>query len=425
MIRARHSFVLVLLLTLVPAAVSAQRDTRYTREASKYIGMAMTKQTDAERATQYQEALKHLREGMEKDAQNAKVWLLSGSVLASLGEMQEADAAFRKALELHPDYAEDVRNERHQAWANAFNAGIAAMDAQQLDEAVRLMEGAQLLFQERPEALMNLGVLYANRNEPEKAEKAFKDAAAAVSSPLYATLTPEEQEQWNRFRDMAKISIGQMHVGAGVTAFQAEKFDDAFAAFATALQANPHARDAMFNQAQALWAQASAEEKKLETAPAEQHAAIKARVLELYGKAEPIVLRTLEIDPTNDALHAILINANRLRREFAATDAEREQYQQAALTRLQARDALPFYLDEIAITPDAEGGATLAGKLYNVKLEPGATVKVRFTLLGLDGSTVAEQEVTATAGAVDALNPFEVKLTPTGEVAGWKYVVLP
>src|SRR5690606_26937333 len=169
MIRVGRTSLLVGTLLLLPTAASAQKDTRQTREAEKFIGLAMTRQDEAERTGMYQQAMTHLRQGMTEDAQNAKVWLLAGTALAALGELVEADKAFDRAVELHPDYAEDVKSERETAWVMAFNNGIQLMDAQDFDGALKAMEGAQIIYDERPEALMNLGALYANAGEPGKA----------------------------------------------------------------------------------------------------------------------------------------------------------------------------------------------------------------------------------------------------------------
>lgn len=424
MIRAVRPTLVLLFALLVPTLASAQKDSRYTREAEKYIGLAMTKQAQADRATQYQEAMKHLREGMQKDASNPKVWFLAGSVLASLGEVQEANAAFEKALELNPGYAEDIRVERHGGWAEAFNAGVAAMDEQKYDEAIRLMENAQLLFNERPEALMNLGLLYANRSDLAKAEQAFRDAVTATSSPLFATLEAEEQAQWLRYRDMAQTSIAQMQLARGVDAFQEQKYEEAFAEFSKAAESNPQSRDAIFNQAQALWAQAAALNDTLGKLPAGEQAAAKQKIEKVYREAEAIARRALELDPNNDALYAIIINAHQTRGEFAPSEADKKAHRDAVLAALEAQEKLTVILDEVAVMPDQEGVA-ITGKVKNVKLAPGSQVRIRFVLVGLDGKQVGEQEVTATVGAVDEQTTFEGRVVPSGEMAGWKYTILP
>ena len=114
--------------------------------------------------------------------------IVAGSVLAALGEMQEADAAFKKAVEMHPPYAADVESERESAWIEAFNAGLAKMDEKDYAGAIKLMENAQIIYALRPEGLMNLGALYANANESEKAEKAFQDAINATNAVYQETV---------------------------------------------------------------------------------------------------------------------------------------------------------------------------------------------------------------------------------------------
>ena len=123
MIRFGRLNLALALLLLVPTVASAQRDSRYTREASKHIGLAMTRSDEAQRKQMYETALTHLREGMERDGDNAKVWLLAGSVFAALGDMVEADRAFVKAVQMHPAYAEEIAGEREQAWIDAFMPG--------------------------------------------------------------------------------------------------------------------------------------------------------------------------------------------------------------------------------------------------------------------------------------------------------------
>ncbi|MGH7464950.1 MAG: tetratricopeptide repeat protein, partial [Longimicrobiales bacterium] len=237
---------LLLVLLLVPAVASGQKDTRQTREASKFIGLAMTRQEPAERADMYRQAMEHLRQGMTEDAENAKVWLLAGTALAALGEVQEADQAFKRAEQLNPEYAEEIAAERESAWVQAFNEGIQLMDQQQYAEAIRVMESAQTIYALRPEALMNLGALYANAGEPQKAEQALLQAIEATKGPVFAELEPEQQAEWVRFRTLATANIAQIQAQQGIESFQAEQFDSAAVRFLRAAEANSQARDYWF-----------------------------------------------------------------------------------------------------------------------------------------------------------------------------------
>jgi tetratricopeptide (TPR) repeat protein len=204
----------VLMLGLLPAAASAQRDNRYTREATKFIGLAMTRQAEAQRADMYRLAMVQLRDGMQVDPDNAKVWLLAGQVLAALGEVRQADAAFNKAEALHPPYADEIAGEREAAWMEFFKKGIAAMNRERYTEAIQLFEGAHLLYSERPEGLMNLGALYANFGENEKAVMAFREAIKATQGPLAERLDPDTREAWSSYREMAEETIAVL-LGGG------------------------------------------------------------------------------------------------------------------------------------------------------------------------------------------------------------------
>jgi hypothetical protein len=51
-------------------------------------------------------------------------------------------------------------------------------------------------------------------------------------------------------------------------------------------------------------------------------------------------------------------------------------------------------------------------------------VTLRFTLLDLEGTVVGEQAITVAAPAAEQSVAFEGAAPTTGEVAGWKYVVV-
>lgn len=414
----------LLLLLLLPGLAFAQRDTRETREASKFIGLAMTRQEPAERADMYRQAMEHLRQGMESDAENAKVWLLAGTALAALGEMEEADQAFDRAEQLNPEYAAEIRDERETAWVGAFNRGIQLMDEQRFPEAIEAMEGAQAIYTERPEALMNLGALYANAGEALKAEQALLQAIDATNGPLFDQLDEEQQAQWVRYRTMAEGNIAQIQAQQGVEAFEAEQFDSAAARFRRASETNPQARDYWFNYGQALWAMTSALEEELEAAT---QAADSTRIIEqlgdLYTEVQTVAQRTREFDPNNEVLFLMEARTHRMGGEWG-DEAARNAGQQAALRLLEAHGALTVHLDQVAAISDDDGNVEIRGMLKNVSLEEGSTVTLRFSLLDPEGATIGTHDVTVTAPAADQTVPFESTTTVEGEMAGWKYEVV-
>jgi tetratricopeptide (TPR) repeat protein len=430
---------LAFVLLLLPTVVTAQKDTKQTKEASKYLGLAMTKQSPAERTPLYEQALVHLRQAQTEDAQNANVWKLSGQVLAALGNLPEADAAFKKAVELHPPYAEEVEGEREAAWIEAFNAGLAKMDAKDYAGAIQLLEGAQQLYSKRPEGLMNLGAMYASgavcNDLPQaeqaacrtaqmaKSEEAFKAALEATKGPLFEKLDEEGKASWLRFRDMATLNLAQMAGARGVAHFEAQRFDEAAKAFREAADINPHARDYWFNLMQSQWAQASAQEEKLPSMPAAEQASTKQALIPIYQEVIKLAQKTRELDPNAEVLYVIEARSERVIGEYSGTPARVKQGQDKALALLQAHQTLGVDVSDIQVQ-GGEGGATVTGKVKSRSLDAGKSVTLTFTFIGIDGKVLGTQDVSVTLAAKDTDQPFELKApSVTAEVAGWKYVV--
>jgi tetratricopeptide (TPR) repeat protein len=417
----RVSLALVLLLLLLPMAAEAQRDNRYTREATKFIGLAMTRQEPGQRTDMYRQAMAQLREAMQQEPNNARVWLLSGQVHAALGEMEEADQAFTRAVELHPQYAEEVAGEREAAWMEAFNAGIELMNAGDYPGAIARMEGAQLIYTQRPEALMNLGALYANRGDNPKAAQAFGAAIEAIQGPLAEQLDDDTREAWQRYREMALVNVAQITAAEGVAAFEARDFEAAARHFRQAAEINPYSRDYLYNQVQSLWALAGELEDVVEAAGPEA-AGAKARLLELYPQIEELAVETRKVDPNSELLYLIQARSVRMRGEMGTTPAERDAGQRGALQLLQQHDALAVVLDDLAVMMDGEE-VTVSGALKNRKHEAGAPVQVEFTLLGIDGQVIGQEVITVTAPAVEETAEFRASVPLSGELAGWRYAV--
>ena len=413
----------LLLLLLLPGIAFAQRDTRETKEANKYIGLAMTRQAPAEQADMYRQAMDHLRPAMTSDADNAQVWLLAGMALAGLGELVEADQAFTRAEQLHPEYAEQIMSERESAWVVAFNKGIQLMDQQQYPEAIAALEAAEGIYSMRPEGLMNLGALYANAGEHEKAEQALVKAIEATQGPLFEQLEPEQKAEWVRFRSMATANIAQIQAQQGIESFEAQQFDSAAARFLRAAETNPHARDYWFNYGQSLWAMTTPLEESLDSASAADSARIGAELNDLYTRLQAAAQKAREFDPNNEVLYLMEARSHRMGGDVSGDAAKQEAGHQAALKLLEAHDALTVLVDEISALPDADGNIQIRGVVKNMKAAEGSTVNLRFTLIDSDGAAIGQQDIAVTMPAAEMSVPFEATATVEGEVAGWKYVV--
>jgi tetratricopeptide (TPR) repeat protein len=444
MIRLTGRALALVALATLPTAALAQKEpaeTKQTKEAQKFIGLALMRQKPEEKKPQFEQALVHLREGMTKDPGNARVWLLAGQVYSGLGDFMGADSAFKKAETLHPPYSEEISGEREVAWVEAFNAGIAAMDSKATDDAIKKLELAELMYPHRPEAKMNLGALYAGKNETDKAVAIFEKAIESTNGPLKDKLKPEDAVNWKRYAEMARLNIAQILGSRGVEQFEAKQHDQAIATFAKASEINPHSRDYLFNLAQSYYAKASVLEEKRKAAQDAATALTKAKktadaktkteeankfgteLLPLYDQIVKLAERTLLLDPATETLYYLIARAHRTAAEMAATPAEKTGWQNKALEILQKREALVFEVEQIGVQT-AEGEATVTGTLKNLKAEAGAPLKIRLTLVGSAGAPIGSQEFTVSAPAKDQSAKLEGKVAITGEVAGWKYEVL-
>ncbi|NJD09471.1 MAG: tetratricopeptide repeat protein [Gemmatimonadetes bacterium] len=415
------------LALLVPVTASAQKDNKYTKEASKFIGLAMAKTDAAAKQPLYEQALAQLQQGIaSKDSLNAKLYLLAGQAYVGLNRFQEADAAFDKAVAIHPPYAEEIASEREQGWIQAFNAGAELMNQGKLPEAITALELAQQMYAERPEGLMNLGALYSNQGDLDKAATAFIDARKAITGPLAEKLDSVGKAQWARFDDMARINLSQLDGQRGVNAFQTKDFATAAAAFRKAKELNPYSRDFVFNLSQAIWAQASAIEEKIDSLPEAQRAAAKKQaapeLISLYQALDSVAGEVVGIDPTNELVFVIMARSHRMIGEYSGDQAKLDAAQAETVKLLEAREKLPVELSEIMIT-NSEGVATVRGTIKNRLLTPGSTTTIKFTLFGIDGRVLGEQAISMTAPEKDQTGPFEGKLPVAGEVAGWKYAL--
>jgi tetratricopeptide (TPR) repeat protein len=429
MTRTRGLILTLLAVLVLPAGLSAQKpkDDKYTKEASKHIGMAMVKQTPDDQKASYRAALTALEEGFVKEPNNPKIWMLAGTAHIGLLDFKAADEAFKKAVAIYPEYAEEIETERENGWISGFTAGVALMDQQKYTEAVAILEGAHLLYPKRPEGLLNLGSIYAHLDQLDKAQWAFEEAIKAVGSDRFQKLDAEGQAQWKRFEEMSKMNIAQMHGQRGVMAFEDKEFDKAAEWFTKASEVNPHSRDYKYNIVQAHFAKAQDLEDKRDTTLAPGKAPQDAELLKIYPTLEPQIMKVLELDPNSATLYLIMARSHRRIGELSG---QPDAGQQKALATLQTYDALPVYINDLQVST-ADSSATVKGTITNHKGEAGKAVRIKVTLFAPDGSELATQEGTATLGPASTPEkqgepvPFEVVVPNVKrQVAGWKYQVI-
>lgn len=417
--------VFVLLLMLAPASGFAQKEpqrTKEVRDAEKFVTSALIAPDSAEKKSRLERALNPLQVAMTKTPDNALVWFTAGQVYAGLADYARADSAFDRAEQLHPPLREEIRAQRASAWLQAAGAGEALMNSQQYPQAISRFEQAEALYDERPESKINLAVLYANAGEYARSEVAYRSVIDLHSVPVNA----EDSSARGRFREIATIRLAQLMDRRGVEAFEAQRYDDAVAAFSDARALNPHARDHAFNLAQSIYAQARALEdarKDIVAKDAAQSTRMGNELVALYTRIDPILDELRMMDPSNEDLFILPMRSFRVRGDLTTDAAAKTRYSQRAAEMFKLHQERVVELVGVAAGNSGSDGF-VRGTLRNLKLKPDAPVNVRVTLLALDGRTIGGDEFAIAAPAADLTTPFELTMKVTGEVAAWKYEIL-
>lgn len=265
--------------------------------------------------------------GIAKEAQatNAAAWYYLARVYLLQGDVGGLDSTFTKALALQPACELDIGNLRQNNWANLARAGFDLQQKGDIPGAIVLFRDASRIFNDLPQVVSNLGVLFANSNHEDSAavyfakglaiaeEKAktdtsligdrnsnalnlalmyqrlekHKDAVAtlqkylawdpknndakkALSQSLRAAGMAKQADSLDNamIGDLSKQNFDSLDtqdiMAIGVAAFNAQRYPEAATAFAKAVARNPYSRDAVYNLANAYMATDN-NEKLIET----------------------------------------------------------------------------------------------------------------------------------------------------------------
>ncbi len=421
---ARLSALVILLM--LPSAALAQKEpphTKETKNAEKFIGLALTRQDAAQKKQFLEQALPPLREAMQKNPENGRVWVLAGSVFAGLGDLAAADSAFDRAVQLHPGYAEQVVVERHAAWEGAFNTAVGHINAQQTDQGIAALESAELIFDDRPEGKYYLGLFYIQRQELDKAERALQSAIAAVQGPLRAKLQAPAAEDWDRLALNAKIKLSNVMALRGADLYDKQQFDSAATAFARARQMSTSSRDHLFNKLQSAYARVLELDKERADS---KSAALDDRARTLYTTIQSLTDTLRTFDPRNEDIFFFSSRAQKVLGELTKDPAAKTRHMNTLRSINTEYEQITFLIGDVQIA-EGDSTATVTGNVYNKLLKPGATGTLTFELLGFDGKPIGSAPINftippAAPGSKDpAKVPFSVVVPMTGSLAGWRY----
>jgi tetratricopeptide (TPR) repeat protein len=423
------------------------RENDHTRTAELYLTQAQTLGA----VERYQQALTAAVNSIMEDSTNALGYFQAARAQIGLADYVAADSLFDAALELYPGYDQDVRVQRESTWIELFNQAIGPLDAGDSAEGARLLAAAEVMFAaQRPEALINLGVTYNNLGRTQDAIDAYGAALDIIRGPRMEEVDSATAVDWASRELSVTFNRAQL-------LSEAERYDEAAAEYERFLESNPGdvgalsslaavlSRAGMPDSAQAIYDNllagtglgmreyfnigvglysanvygraAEAFRQVAEVAPENRDALFNlAQSLvdaENWEELIPVARDLLELDGHNPDSYTILAQG------LVATDETQE-----AVQVLEAREAMPFNLEQSTLEPQARGGASLVGTLVNNTLDAGATVTIRVHFNGEDGAEVGASDIRVTAPAQGGAEPFRATLDSDESVMGYYFEVL-
>jgi len=119
-------------------------------------------------------AMEQARAGIAADANNPLHYYLLAQAALGNNNYAAADSAFRRTLDLCPQFAGEVNPMRERAAQMVFNAGVEAFNRQDTAVALAQWEQAGRLHDAMPQAYFNQAVVYAGRNDHMRAAAAYR-----------------------------------------------------------------------------------------------------------------------------------------------------------------------------------------------------------------------------------------------------------
>jgi len=426
------------------------RHTGNTRAAEKALKQAREAAGDAEAQPFYQQALDAANAAIAEDARNPLAYRLAGEAHLGLKQYKEAGEAFDKAVDLRPIYQIELEPIREKTWINLYQEAAPAVNAGDYDKAITLFEDANAIYDERPEVMITLGQVYAQKREHDKALANLRKALEIINSDKIEDMDSATVELWHQQAKEIPVTIAQVLADAGrfeeaaaqfeklaesdpqnimflrnlaALLIRMEKQDSAFAVYDRML-AHPDlgARDYYaigvgFYQASAFKRAADAFKgaatKSVKDRDALEMWARSLQLDSLYDAVPPVAKRWIELDPNNRNAHLILAQAvNQLGDE------------EAARQQVQAIQALKVTVDNLQMRRRASGGAEVIGDVTNQTLEPGATVTLGFTFYDDAGNAIGTQAQQVRVAAKGTPVSFTVEFNSSDPVGGYGYTVM-
>ncbi len=441
-------------------AQAKPQDNKQTKQAKKQLDLAEAGLVDEAQATVlFTEALDSANVAIQAKADNPYGYLLAGRALVGLKRFDEADVALDKALELRKEYKGDIDPIREGAWFERYQTAQPLLESGDYKGAAVVLEGANSIYQERPEIMVVLGQIYVQEAQPDMAIERLKLADQVINTKA-AGVDTSMARQWKEMQAEIPVTIAQAYITA-------KRYDEA----ATSLEAlvKQFPENILY---ESNLASIYIEAKKPDMAKA-VYARLAARPdlkpmdvynigigyyqLEDYAGASGLFKKQWEMAPKDrDALEmwtrSVVLAATR--GGAKATEAQLQELVTAAeawvaiepmsrvgLTLLtkalndlnQTTKANEVFakvsqmqvgLIDLQLARNPNGGGTVSGDLENVSAEPGKPVNLVFTFYDKAGTALGEKTLTVVTGAKETgRSPVNVPFVSDKAVDGYTYTM--
>jgi tetratricopeptide (TPR) repeat protein len=381
---------------------------------------------------------------------NPAAWYYLGRAYLQMGDVVGADTAFTRAVSLAPACSEDVKSWRQRAVLPLMAPAAEYADQGKIDSAIVLLKQASSMAPGMPQADYNIGVLYANADQPDSAIKYFTSAQRAAEMNPTSYLNERNSSTFNL---AAMYQRADRHNEA-VT--ELRKYlewvpgdNDARRALATSLRASGQTEAALEVEKQAL---AAAQASGDLSAGDLMSMGVNQFNAGSFADAAESFKKVLAMDPHNRDAQYNLANAYlsidgeygqeliAVSRELIAREPLSEENRKLlaqGFRRINEQDSLIAVVTELIAMPTSvtvdrfaagEDRAVVGGFGLGRQAErdgaavPATPRTIVVEFLAKDGSVVSSEEV-----AIPALDPgvkFEWTANGTGAgIAGWRYRV--
>ena len=153
-----------------------------------FLKSATTTKLEDQRKKDLADAQRVLTQAVTGDQdKNPAAWYYLARYYIMTDDPQGVDSAFRRAEALKPQCAADIGLWRRYLWVPAFNAGIAAWQANNTDSALASFRRANALLTNEPTGFKYSAILFYNAGQSDSALRYFRRAAdVAATDPKFA-----------------------------------------------------------------------------------------------------------------------------------------------------------------------------------------------------------------------------------------------